>query len=236
MHNMKILGSITALGSLILCLVLSNAVVAQQPAPQPTPVAIKIAPEAFDPFVGQYEDAVNLGGIVFSFFREGDTLYGRVTNQDRFEVLPFADTKFFKKDPPIGEAEFLRDAAGRVTGMIWRQGGSEFRTKKIANTPQPDTRVAFKRTEAMIPMRDGVKLFTVVFTPENQSEDLPIYMERTPYGVAGWNSSRVNGAKAELVQDGYIFVFQDIRGREDFEGTFEMLRPIRDKRDPKSID
>jgi putative CocE/NonD family hydrolase len=120
--------------------------------------------------------------------------------------------------------------------MIWRQGGSEFQTKKIADQPARDTRVAFKRTEAMIPMRDGVKLFTVILSPENQTESLPIYMERTPYGVAGWNSARLNGAKPELVRDGYVFVFQDIRGREDSEGVFEMLRPPRDKRDPKSID
>jgi putative CocE/NonD family hydrolase len=88
----------------------------------------------------------------------------------------------------------------------------------------------------MIPMRDGVKLFTVILTPENQAENLPIYMERTPYGVAGMNSARLNGSKAELVKDGYIFVFQDIRGREDSEGVFEMLRPPRDKRDQKATD
>jgi predicted acyl esterase len=56
----------------------------------------------------------------------------------------------------------------------------------------------------MIPMRDGVKLFTVILTPETQNENLPIYMERTPYGVAGWNGGRLNGAKPELVKDGYI--------------------------------
>jgi predicted acyl esterase len=113
--------------------------------------------------------------------------------------------------------------------LIWRQGGSEFHAKRIADQPAKDSRVAFKRTEAMIPMRDGVKLFTVILTPETQAENLPIYMERTPYGVAGWNGGRLNGAKPELVKDGYIFVFQDIRGREDSEGVFEMLRPPRDK-------
>lgn len=99
-----------------------------------------------------------------------------------------------------------------------------------------DTRVPYKRTEAMIPMRDGVKLFTVIMTPEQQTENYPIMLVRTPYGVAGWSSNRLNNAEAELVRDGYIFVFQDIRGREDSEGVFEMLRPPRDKRDPKSVD
>ena len=226
------------LTALILLIAFYCDIAAQQPAPQPTPTAIKIAPEAFDRFIGQYEDAVNLGGTVFSFFREGDKFYLRVTNQDRIEIAPLSEFKFFLISPgaPQAEAEFLRDTDGAIHGMIWRQGGQTYRTRRIANTPQPDTRVVFKRTEAMIAMRDGVKLFTVILTPENQPENLPIYMERTPYGVAGWNSARVNGSKAELVKDGYIFVFQDIRGREDSEGVFEMLRPPRNKRDSKSVD
>ncbi len=219
----------------LLSLFLGSRVDAQQPTAQPTPFEIKIAPEAFDPFVGQYEDAENLGGLILSFFREGEKFYLQGTNQDRVEIFPSTENKFVLKAFPAS-AEFVRDPSGRVNGMIWRQNGAEFHTKKIADQPAKDTRVAFKRTEAMIPMRDGVKLFTIILTPESQTENLPIYMERTPYGVAGWNSSRVNGAKAELVKDGYIFVFQDIRGREDSEGVFEMLRPPRDKRDPKSVD
>jgi len=208
---------------------------AQQPATQPTPVAIKIAPESFDPFVGQYEDRENLGGIVFSFFREGEKYYLQLTNQDRLEVLPMSANKFFLAPGNRGDVEFVRDANGRITGAIFTQG-AVYNLRRIANTPAPDARLAFKRTEAMIPMRDGVKLFTVILAPENQSENLPIYMERTPYGVAAWDSGRLNATKSELVKDGYIFVFQDIRGREDSEGVFEMLRPLRDKRDPKSID
>ena len=205
---------------------------AQQPAPRPA--AIRIEPSSFDPFVGQYEDAVNLGGTIFSFFREGDTYYIRLTSQEQLEITPTAANKFASAAPPF-EVEFLKDASGRVSGANFIQG-RVFDLKKVADTPQPDTRVAYKRTEAMIPMRDGVKLFTVILTPQAQAEDYPIMMVRTPYGVAGWNSARVNTAEPELVKDGYIFVFQDIRGREDSEGVFEMLRPPRDKSDAKSID
>ena len=214
---------------------LDISVAAQQPAAAPTPVEIKIEAASFDKFVGQYEDEDNLGGTVFSFFREGEKFFLQVTYQDRIEIFPSASNRFFLKAIPA-DAEFLVDGNGRVTGMVWRQGGAEYRTKKIAEQPAKDTRVAFKRTELMIPMRDGVKLFTVVLTPETQTTNLPIYMERTPYGVAGWSGARLNGAKPELVRDGYIFVFQDIRGRSDSEGVFEMLRPLRDKRDAKSID
>jgi uncharacterized protein len=208
---------------------------AQQPAAQPTPVEIKIEPATFDAYAGQYEDAVNLGGTIFSFFREGDKYYLQVVNQDRLELFPSAANAFFAKAFQAS-AEFVRDEAGRVTGMIWRQAGQEFRTKRVADRPLPDTRVKFTRTEAMIPMRDGVKLFTVILTPETQTDALPILIGRTPYGVDGWSSARLNGSRPELVKDGYIFVFQDIRGREKSEGVFELNRPPRDKNDTKSID
>lgn len=213
----------------------SRQIFAQQPTP-PIPAEIKIEPKIFDAYVGQYEDRENLGGIVFSFFREGEKFFLQVTNQDKIEIFPSAENKFFLKVVPAS-AEFVRDAEGSVTGMLYRQGDAVFQTKRTADQPAKDTRVPYKRTEAMIPMRDGVKLFTVIFTPEDQTETLPILMSRTPYGVKDWNSARVNGtARAELVKDGYIFVFQDIRGRNESEGEFVMLRPPRDKRDKQAID
>ena len=97
-------------------------------------------------------------------------------------------------------------------------------------------RVSFARTEAMIPMRDGVKLHTVILTPQTQGEALPILMTRTPYGVNEWTSDLLNLEFQEFVADGYTFVFQDIRGKFESEGQFVMVRPPRDKRDSKSID
>ncbi|MFN2413388.1 MAG: hypothetical protein ABR535_10115 [Pyrinomonadaceae bacterium] len=52
-----------------------------------------------------------------------------MTNQDRIEIFPSAENKFFLKVLPA-RAEFTRDAAGGVTGVIWRQGASEFTTKR----------------------------------------------------------------------------------------------------------
>jgi uncharacterized protein len=96
--------------------------------------------------------------------------------------------------------------------------------------------VAFDRIEAMVPMRDGVKLFTMILAPKDANEALPILMQRTPYGVDRWSSDRLNTNYRELVADGYIFVFQDIRGKHNSEGEFKMNRPPRDKIDAKSID
>jgi uncharacterized protein len=96
----------------------------------------------------------------------------------------------------------------------------------------------FDKTEAMIPMRDGVKLHTEIYSPKKASGALPILFERSPYGVASSDGgiSRDIYRYSEMFTDGYIFVFQDIRGRYGSEGKFVMLRPVHDPKDPKGID
>ena len=89
--------------------------------------------------------------------------------------------------------------------------------------------------EVMIPMRDGVKLHTLIVSPKTIEGPLPIIMSRTPYGIAG-SAARLTGSYKELADDGYIFVFQDIRGRFGSEGMFVMQRPLRDRGDARSID
>ena len=80
----------------------------------------------------------------------------------------------------------------------------------------------YSRSEAMIPMRDGVKLHVVILRPvgsESTGEPLPFLMERTPYGTDNNTSKTVNTGKPELAASGYIFVFGDIRGRYESGGT-----------------
>ena len=95
---------------------------------------------------------------------------------------------------------------------------------------------AYDRQEVMIPVRDGVQLHTVIFTPKQQNEPLPFLLLRTPYGVSRNPAPDRTEYLKDLALDGYIFAFQDIRGRYGSEGAFEMQRFSRDKRDPKSID
>jgi putative CocE/NonD family hydrolase len=94
----------------------------------------------------------------------------------------------------------------------------------------------FTRQEVMIPMRDGVRLQTVIFTPKQATGPLPILLQRTPYGVPENEDWLDSGRFDALIADGYIFVNQNIRGRFKSEGKFIMQRPPRDASDPKAID
>ncbi|MGH7635530.1 MAG: CocE/NonD family hydrolase, partial [Gemmatimonadaceae bacterium] len=100
---------------------------------------------------------------------------------------------------------------------------------------QPDSAAAFEKTEVMIPMRDGVKLHTSIFVPRGEHAALPFILTRTPYGI-GSSARTLGGYYKALAADGYIFVFQDIRGRYGSEGKFVMQRPPRDHTDPHAID
>ena len=103
----------------------------------------------------------------------------------------------------------------------------------------PDPSLSFNKTDMMIPMRDGVKLHTEIYAPKDAKEPLPFVFERTPYGLsddAKGYSQILYGTYSEMVPDGYIFVFQDIRGRFGSEGQFVMQRDPRDTKDSKSID
>ena len=99
---------------------------------------------------------------------------------------------------------------------------------------QPST--ALNGAEHMIPMRDGVRLYTQVYAPAQAAEKLPILLIRTPYGTGPLNPARLAASVPELVADGYIIVHQDIRGRFKSDGQFVMLRQPRDPKDKNAID
>jgi len=97
----------------------------------------------------------------------------------------------------------------------------------------------FNRTDAMIPMRDGARLETVILTPKDAKEPLPILLTRSPYGVPPKDfryTAKNLEQLAELMADGYVFVVQNIRGRFQSEGQFIMIRPLRDPHDAKAVD
>ncbi len=107
-----------------------------------------------------------------------------------------------------------------------------------AKPAPPDLTKIFAKHDVMIPMRDGVKLHTEIYTPKDANAPLPIFIERSPYGISARDKghSPILYRYSELWPDGYVFVFQDIRGRYRSEGKFEMNRPVHEARDPKGVD
>jgi putative CocE/NonD family hydrolase len=86
----------------------------------------------------------------------------------------------------------------------------------------------YTKQEVPIVMRDGKKLFTSIYAPKDGSHPWPILLTRTPYGVGpyGADSFRTNlGPSSLFIQEGFIFVYQDVRGRNQSEGQFVNVRP-----------
>ena len=107
-----------------------------------------------------------------------------------------------------------------------------------AAAQQPDNTQRYVKTNALIAMRDGVRLNTDVYAPRDQSGPLPVMFLRTPYGIDN-RAASLNASFKELADDGYIFVFQDLRGRYKSEGAFVMQRSARttaERKDPTAID
>ena len=98
---------------------------------------------------------------------------------------------------------------------------------------QPDSIKSLTKKSYMIPMRDGIKLFTLVLSPTNYTKPVPILINRTPYGVdssfpedSSMSTDPFGSYYKSLVKEGYILVFQDIRGKFQSEGSFEMFRRL----------
>jgi len=88
-------------------------------------------------------------------------------------------------------------------------------------------------------MRDGVKLFTSIYTPKDTSKTYPVMMQRTPYSVAPYGPDTFKwglGPSRLFMEEGFIFVFQDVRGRMMSEGTFIEMTPHKEKKTPKEVD
>lgn len=103
-----------------------------------------------------------------------------------------------------------------------------------------DIRENYDKAEYMIPMRDGVKLYTQVYTPKDQSQKYPILLFRTPYSVRYYLpkiTRRALGPNEQYAEEGFIFVYQDVRGKFKSEGEFVVMKPhIPVKHGPQDTD
>jgi len=123
---------------------------------------------------------------------------------------------------------FLILSAGFLP-RAWAQAKEEF-----------NVREHYTKYEYRIPMRDGVHLFTSVYVPKDTSVAYPFLVDRTPYSVAPYGEDQYRsalGPSEAFDRAGYIFVYQDVRGRYMSEGKFLEMRPhVDEKRSNKDVD
>jgi putative CocE/NonD family hydrolase len=151
---------------------------------------------------------------------------------------------FHKRSANVIYFGLVNESCSEIKGIYTRDGQSEqlvfTRSEiEIPNNSLKYIQKHYRKQEVYIPMRDGVKLFTSIYTPRDSEETHPILMVRTPYNVEpsaeGFHFLLVD--MGSYVKDRYIFVFQDVRGRYMSEGTFIDVRPIiSDKTSDKDID
>lgn len=97
----------------------------------------------------------------------------------------------------------------------------------------------YTKIERQITMRDGVKLFTAIYMPKDQTKKYPFLINRTPYTVAPYGEDKYKtslGNFPAMMREGFIFVYQDVRGKWMSEGNFEDIRPQTTKKGKKDID
>src|SRR3989440_7331319 len=97
----------------------------------------------------------------------------------------------------------------------------------------------YTKSEVMIPMRDGVKLFTSIYEPKDTKQKYPIMFDRTCYSVPPYGADKFRtslGPDDLFAREGYIFVYQDVRGRYMSEGVYEDVRPYIPNKTGKQID
>jgi len=92
-----------------------------------------------------------------------------------------------------------------------------------------DLRASYTKSEYRVPMRDGVHVFNTVYAPNDNSRKYPFMLFRTPYGTHPYgpeNYRKLLGPSADFAKEGFIFVYQDVRGKFNSEGDFVVMRPI----------
>jgi uncharacterized protein len=111
---------------------------------------------------------------------------------------------------------------------------------ELPKNPGQYVKEHYTKQSFQIPMRDGVKLYTIVYSPKDTSQRYPMMMTRTPYGIGPYEEGKHRfglGPSGHFLTEKYIFVYQDVRGCYMSEGIFDNMRPQVAKRSgPKDID
>ena len=194
--------------------------------------ADQVSESQLETLAGHYVDPTE-SARGFDFYVDHGKLMVESARLLPVELSPASKTQF--SIAGIGTtATFTLDASGRgVSVTLSDDPGTVY---ERAGDPIRHVFHDYIRSEAMIPMRDGVKLHAVILKPADITEPLPILLERTPYGSDGTTGASFFAQRPELARDGYIYVVEDIRGRYRSQGKFVMSRPLADHQNPAATD
>ncbi len=204
------------------------------PFAQATPIGQADAPASakLEALSGEYTDA-DEPDTPISFYVEDGSLIVESERQVPIKLITNSPTAFAVPQSKT-ILKFTLDSAGHGATVLDSMDPDA--VYKRTGDPVHHLFHDYQRSEVMIPMRDGIKLHTIILKPADIATPLPFLVQRTPYGVDGTNRASFSGSRPELARDGYIYVAQDIRGRFKSEGQFVMSRPQVDHHDPKAVD
>ncbi len=126
-----------------------------------------------------------------------------------------------------------------VVLLVLALADSRLRAAEAVETTAAWAAENYIKFEYRIPMRDGVRLFTRVFVPKDDSQAWPILLTRTPYSLKPYgadNYSQWPGSLATFARDKFILAAQDVRGRYGSEGEYAQVRPFNPNKGPKETD
>lgn len=183
-------------------------------------------------FAGEYTNSADPGES-YSFYVQ----HGKLTIESERSVpavLKPAGATVFAISGSDATVAFTLDSEGRGATVSFSDASGTSYSR--AGPPVHHVFHDYVRTEVMIPMRDRVKLHAVILKPSDIATPLPILMERTPYGVDDTSRASFFAQRPELAREGYIYIGEDIRGRNKSQGKFVMMRPLADRHNPKAVD
>jgi putative CocE/NonD family hydrolase len=198
------------------------------------PQQFQVSADRLAAFAGQYQFDDD-PDLIWSVSSDGSRLFVESRRGPRFAFVPQSDDTFLPVNAPF-TVKFARSPKGDIAGVDRVADDGTRYARKISGQPLVFHKPVYTREDVMIPMRDGVKLHAAVLRPKDSTGPLPFLMVRTPYGVDGNTPASIPAQQPEMAASGYIFVFEDIRGRYKSEGTFAMMRPMMDHHDPKLVD
>ena len=191
------------------------------------------------------------------YFKDGTlhTVEAGDAESTRFDPVEGRELRFVTVSPKNGtfQLELLKDEKGRYTRFRVVNEKLKMDVTGVKKADIDDTKADpasssdrqgyferhYRKSEHQVPMRDGVRLFTQVFSPLDGAELHPIILFRTPYGIPPYGEAFPNTTIPSLLflKENYILVFQDIRGMSMSEGTYEYVRPyLEDKKGAAAVD